>query len=179
MMTLLHHIGIRRRAVALMGATAIALVVAAGPSPAMAVTSLPATPETSDGVGFLGGDLGSQPGSAPSRQAKRDDVSVVGAGGFIYSYGRYTPLDTVDGRTTVHLAINNRGQTAGSSVGSLDAVEYVGFVRSPNGRHTAIDVDLGPSTLVLDINDEGTSVGAYGNGRLLQRRQQPPRHRRR
>ena len=116
MMTLLHHIGIRRRALALMGATAIALVVVAGPSPAMAVTSLPATPETSGGAGFLGGDLGSQPGSAASRQAKRDDLSVDGSGGFIYRHGRYTPLDTVDGRITVHLAINNRGQTAGSSV---------------------------------------------------------------
>ena len=86
-MILLHHIGIRRRALAVMGATAIALVVVASPSPAMAVKSLPATPETSDGAGLFGGDVGSQPGSAASRQAKHDDLSVDGFGGFIYRDG--------------------------------------------------------------------------------------------
>ena len=37
----------------------------------MAVKSLPVTPETSDGAGFLGGDLGSQPGSERGGRARR------------------------------------------------------------------------------------------------------------
>ena len=67
----------------------------------------------------------------------------------------------------MHLAINNRGQTAGSYIRGPDPADYGGFVRSRKGRYTTIDVDPGPSTLILDTNDRGATVGLYGDAVTL------------
>jgi hypothetical protein len=159
-MTLLDRIRTRRRrTLALVTATAIALLGVAGPSPATAAKTPPATPETSDSAGPLGLELGTQPGS----EAKRHGPSGDASGGFIYHDGRYTPLDTVDGQVTAHVAINNRGQTAGTYFRSLDPLDPSGFVRSREGRYTTFDIAPGPSTLLLDINDRGTTVGLSGD----------------
>ena len=162
-MTLLHHIGIRRRVLALIGRH-------------YDHARRRGRPVSGEGREEPGGDARDfrrrrlprrrrwlTAGLGRESPHERDDLSGDGSGGFIYRHGTYTALDTVEGRTTVHLAINNRDRTAGSSVRSLDPVNYVGFVRSRNGRYEAIDVAPGSSTLVLDINDEGATVGAYGD----------------
>jgi probable HAF family extracellular repeat protein len=69
----------------------------------------------------------------------------------------------VDGLVTNHVAINNRGQTTGAYLRSLDPFDPGGFLRSRNGRYTRIDVAPGPSTLLLGIDDRGTTVGLSGD----------------
>jgi probable HAF family extracellular repeat protein len=101
--------------------------------------------------------------SAAMAGASGRGPSAADASGFIYRNGRYTPLDDVDGLVTAHVAINNRGQTAGISFRSLDPPDLGGFVRSRSGRYSRLDVPPGPSTLLLDINDRGTTVGVTGN----------------
>jgi hypothetical protein len=125
---------------------AITLVAIAGPSSAVAAEAPPPRPETPPVVG---------------------PVTDAG-GGFIYRNGRYTPLDTVDGLVTVHLAINNREQTAGAYFRSLDPFDPGGFVRDRKGRYTRSDVAPGPSALVFDFNDRGTTVGQYGDVATLE-----------
>jgi probable HAF family extracellular repeat protein len=158
-MARLNRIRSRRRALGLVTATTLGLLGLAGPSPAMAAEPPPATPEAPDLVGSLGMELGSQQGSSARRDRSWGDAS----GGFIYRDGKYTPLDSVDGFVTAHVGINDRRQTAGAYVRSLDPPDIGGFVRGRMGRYTRFDVAPGPSTLPVDINDRGTTIGVYGD----------------
>jgi hypothetical protein len=148
----------RRRTLTLLTTMAIALVGVAGPSPATAAQEPPATPETSCVAGPLGMDLGSQ----PSVEATRHRPVGDGSGGFLYHDGRYTPLDTVDGLVTAHVAINNRGQTAGAYFRSLDPPDVGGFIRSRTGRYTIFDVAPGPppshSTSMIEARPSGSTA---------------------
>jgi probable HAF family extracellular repeat protein len=83
-----------------------------------------------------------------------------GTAGFIYRDGTYIPLDTVDGLITAHVALTNRGQTAGSYLRS--ELDPGGFVRGRSGHYTRFDVS-GSATLILGINDRGTTVGLSGD----------------
>ncbi|MGH2395346.1 MAG: hypothetical protein ACRDGH_17960 [Candidatus Limnocylindria bacterium] len=74
----------------------------------------------------------------------------------------------MDDLITVHLTINNRGQTAGPYLRSLDPFDPGGFVRNRKGRFTRFDVAPGPSTLVYDVNDRGATVGQYGDAETLE-----------
>jgi hypothetical protein len=58
-------------------------------------------------------------------------------GAFIYRKGRYSPLDTLDGRLTSHVGINNRGQIAGGYL--PDGMTQRGFVRDERGTYTSFD----------------------------------------
>ncbi len=81
----------------------------------MAGEQPPATPETPGVAGPLGMEVGSQANQEATRHRPWGDES----GGFLYHDGRYTPLDTVDGLVTAHVAVDNRGQTAGAYFRSL------------------------------------------------------------
>jgi hypothetical protein len=83
------------------------------------------------------------------------------SGAFIYSKGRHTPLDALDGRPTGHTGINNRGQIVGGY--DADGMTLRGFVRDEKGNYTSFDAAPGVLTAAFDINDRGTAVGtSYG-----------------
>jgi probable HAF family extracellular repeat protein len=162
-MALLDRTGNRRRRTLILGtAAAIALLAVAGPSRAIAADTPLAALDASDGANRVGVEPGAPPGSRASRPGR--PVADAG-GGYIYRNGRYTPLDTVDGLFTTHLAINNRGQTTGPYFRGDPGpdLDVGGFVRSPRGAYSRFDVAPGPSTWPFDINDRGSVVGAYGN----------------
>ena len=159
-----------RRIIGIISA-ALAIAAITAPSAATASAAQQQAPSL-DTVG-LGGRLGSGSGlEAPRRGPKTGD----GSGGFIYRNGRYSPLDSVDGLITSHVAINNRGQTTGaylrseldSGGGPLDPGAFHGFVSDRSGDYRPFDVAPGPSTLPYDINDRGTTVGLYGNAVTLE-----------
>jgi probable HAF family extracellular repeat protein len=147
----------RRRALGIVTAV-IAVLAAAGPSHAAAADEPPATVATPEGAGPLGFGLGSQPGPEASGRGR---PVADGSGGFIYRNGRYTPLDTVDGLFTAHVALNNRGQTAGAYLRGENDIG--GFVRSHHRRYTTFDVAPGPPTIPFDINDRGAVIGVAGD----------------
>jgi probable HAF family extracellular repeat protein len=110
-----------------------------------------------------GGSLAS--GSMGSKDPELGSPGTAGrpagpAGGFIYRKGRYTPLDTLDGRLTSHISINNRGQIAGGYY--ADTMTLRGFVRDQRGNYTGFDAASGAITAAYGINDHGTAVGTYG-----------------
>ncbi len=63
---------------------------------------------------------------------------------------------------TVHVAINNRGQTVGSYDAGAGSPPH-GFLRDKRGRFTRFDVPGASSTLPLGINDRGRVVGFYAD----------------
>jgi hypothetical protein len=75
-------------------------------------------------------------------------VATAGAdpsGALILRKGRYTPLDAVDGLTTAHTGINNRGQLVGSF--TPDGATLRGFLRDERGNDTTFDAAPGSSPL--------------------------------
>jgi probable HAF family extracellular repeat protein len=126
----------------------------AAPTPLGAPAGIPLR-----GASLASGSMGGNDPELGSRRTARPPAAP--AGGFVYRNGRYTPLDTVDSLITAHVAINNRGQTAGSYWQS--ELDPGGFVRSRGGDYIRVDVAPGPSTLLLDLNDRGAILGWSGD----------------
>ena len=148
-----------RRIIGISGATlAIAAIMAVSGATASAAQQQAPSVDT---VG-LGGRLGSGAGlEAPRRDPKTRDAS----GGFIYRNGRYSPLDSVDGLITSHIAINNRGQTTGAYLRSEPGPGRLRRLRARSERrlHHASTSPPVPPRSSYDINDRGTTVGLYGD----------------
>jgi probable HAF family extracellular repeat protein len=145
----------RRLGVLIAGAVVLTvlLVAAAGAAPSAPMGVRAA------GLAQLGaGPMGSNDPELGPRRNARQPADPSGA--LILRKGRYTPLDAVDGLTTAHTGINNRGQLVGSF--SPDGATLRGFVRDERGTYTSFDAAPGVITLALDINDRGTVVGTYG-----------------
>lgn len=118
-----------RGVIATVGATlAIVALVAASAAPANAQVEYASSVYVASGYGGpqidkitdtlgLAGHLGSDPRLESGREARKP---ADASGGFIYRDGRYKPLDGVDGLITAHVAIDNRGQTAGAYFRTLD-----------------------------------------------------------
>jgi uncharacterized membrane protein len=140
------------------------LIAGAAVLTALSVATAGAAPSAPMGVRAAGlarlgaGPMGSNDPELGPRRNARQPADPSGA--FIYRKGRYTPLDAVDGLTTAHTGINNRGQLVGSF--SPDGATLRGFVRDERGSYTRFDAAPGVITLALDINDRGTVVGTYG-----------------
>jgi hypothetical protein len=86
------------------------------------------------GASLAFGPMGSndpEPGSRPTAPMPADP-----SGGFIYRKGRYRPLDTLDGRLTGHIGLNNRGQIVGGYVAA--EVPLRGFLRNGRGDYTKL-----------------------------------------
>jgi probable HAF family extracellular repeat protein len=117
---------------------------------------------------FLGlGPMGSNdPELGPRRNAGQP---ADASGAFIYRKGRYTPLDTLNGRPTAHTGINNRGQIVGGY--DSDGMTLRGFVRDEKGNDTGFDAAPGVLTAAFDINDRGQILlpapGAFFKGRAV------------
>jgi probable HAF family extracellular repeat protein len=146
----------RRLRLAVAGAAVVtALTVAtAGASPP---TTRGAPAPTGVQARLGAGPMASNDPQLGPRPTARQPADAPGA--FIYRKGRYTPLDTLNGRPTFHIGINNRGQIAGSY--QTDAMTLRGFVRDQRGNYTSFDAAPGAQTLAIDINDHGTAVGIY------------------
>jgi probable HAF family extracellular repeat protein len=145
----------RRLGVLIAGAVVLTvlLVAAAGAAPSAPMGVRAA------GLAQLGaGPMGSNDPELGPRRNARQPADPSGA--LILRKGRYTPLDAVDGLTTAHTGINNRGQLVGSF--SPDRATLRGFVRDERGSYTTFDAASGVITHALDINDRGTAVGSYG-----------------
>jgi hypothetical protein len=63
------------------------------------------------GASLALGPMGSNDPELGSRRTALKPADSPGA--FIYRKGRYTPLDTLNGRPTAHTSINDRGQIIG------------------------------------------------------------------
>jgi hypothetical protein len=113
-----------------------AATAAAAPTPKGGPAGVPVP-----GAPLALGPMGSNDPEAGSRRTARRPADPPGA--FIYRKGRYTPLDAVDGLTTAHTGINNRGQLVGSF--SPDGATLRGFVRDEKGTYTSFDAAPGAS----------------------------------
>jgi probable HAF family extracellular repeat protein len=148
----------RRLRLAVAGAAVVTVLTAA--TAAAAPTPMGAPGDVSGpGAPLALGPMGS---NDPEPGSRRNAVkSAAPPGGFIYRKGRYTPLDTLDGRLTGHTGINNRGQIVGSY--DADGMTVRGFVRDQRGNYTSFDAAPGAITLAFDINDRGTVAGTYAD----------------
>jgi probable HAF family extracellular repeat protein len=143
-------------------------VLAAGAAMATVLTAATAaaapTPRGAP-AGVLGPSAREAPGPMgsddPELESRRNALKPADpSGGFIYRKGRYSPLDTLDGRLTGHTGINNRGQIVGGYVAA--DVPLRGFLRNGRGDYTSFDAAPGATTAAFDINDRGTIAGTYG-----------------
>jgi hypothetical protein len=153
----------RRRGIAAIGAAAVLAAVAVVASSAGAAKGPPAPIETIGPAELLGSDLG----SAAHRRGKAPTDS---SGAFVYRKGRYTPLSAIPGAAfaTLTIAINNRGETAGTSVdavpdddGQLPPGSRNGFVRDGRGDSTKFDGPGGEDVAVFGLNNRGQTTGVY------------------
>jgi probable HAF family extracellular repeat protein len=125
---------IRRRGIAALGVTVVAIVAVAASAPAGAVRS-PA--------------------------AIKHDVATNASGNFLLRGGAFTPLpDSPGAEETVHNRINNRGETVGITAVSAPTPAFHGFVQR-NGIFRRIDVRGASDTVPLGINDRGQIAGVY------------------
>jgi hypothetical protein len=148
---------------AALAAAAVLVAVAMVASSASAAKRPPAPIETIGAAELLGSDLGSmahRPRKAPTQSS----------GAFVYRNGRYTPLSAIPGATfaTLTVAINNRGETAGTSIdavpgddGQLPPGSRNGFVRNGRGDSTKFDGPGGEDVAVFGLNNRGQVVGVY------------------
>jgi hypothetical protein len=146
-------------------AAVIVLVAVAGSASAGAAEERP--------VGTLDPDgrLDMEPGSRAGPDAgRRGRPSTETSGAFVFRKGRYSPLSAIPGATfaTLTVAINNRGETAGSSVdaapgedGQLPPGSINGFVRSRRGDSTKFDGPRGENVSVFGLNNRGQTTGVY------------------
>jgi hypothetical protein len=139
-------------------ALALARDLAAG-----AARERPLSMETLGLAGRLGSDLGFEANRRGRAPASR-------SGAFVYRKGRYIPLSAIPGATfaTLTVAINNRGETAGTSVdaapgndGQLPPGSVKGFVRNRRGDSTKFNGPRGGRVAVFGLNNRGQTAGTY------------------
>jgi probable HAF family extracellular repeat protein len=155
----------RRRVVAGAIAAVVVLLAVAGPASAGGAQELPVG--TLDRDGGLDFELGSRDGPDGSRRGR---LPAETSGAFVYRKGRYTPLSAIPGATfgTLTIAINNRGETAGSSIdavpgndGQVPPGSINGFVRNRRGDSTKFDGPRGENVVVFGLNNRGQTTGVY------------------
>jgi hypothetical protein len=155
---------LRGRALAALAAVAVLAALAVAASSAGAKQP-PASIETLGPADLLGSDLS-------SRAHRRRKAPTDSSGAFVYRKGRYTPLSAIPGATfgTLTLAINNRGETAGTSLdavpsddGQLPPGSQNGFVRNRRGDSTKFDGPGGEDVGVFGLNNRGQAVGVYAD----------------
>jgi probable HAF family extracellular repeat protein len=165
-MDVLNRVGNRRRRVLAAATAAVVILLAvAGPAPAVAAEEPPVG--TLDRGGRLDLELHSRAG-ADARRRGRPPAETSGA--FVYRKGRYIPLNAVPGATfgTLTVAINSRGETAGSSVdaapgndGQLPPGSVNGFVRNRRGDTIKFAGPRGENVAVFGLNNRGQTTGVY------------------
>jgi hypothetical protein len=119
--------------------------------------------ETVELAGRLGSDFGfeaNQRGRAPASRS----------GAFVYRRGRYIPLSAIPGATfaTLAVAINNRGETADTSVdaapgndGELPPGSVNVFVRNRGSDSTKFHGPRGGRVAVFRLTNRGQTTGTY------------------
>jgi hypothetical protein len=155
----------RRRVLAGAIAAVITLLAVAGPASADAGRELPAG--TLDPDGRLDFELNSR---ARPDAPRRGRPPAETSGAFVYRNGRYTPLSAIPGAThgSIHFDINNRGETAGISIGAGPGEDGLpqpgsvrGFVKDRRGNTTTFAVPGADATNVWGLNNRGQVVGGY------------------
>jgi probable HAF family extracellular repeat protein len=165
-MDVLNRVNYRRRRVAAGAIAAVVVLLAvAGPASAGAAQELPVG--TLDPDGRLEVEVGSRDGRDARRRGR---LPAETSGAFVYRKGRYTPLSAIPGAafSTLTVAINNRGETAGSSIdaapgndGQLPPGSINGFVRNRRGDSTRFDGPRGGNVVVFGLNNRGQTTGVY------------------
>jgi hypothetical protein len=156
--------GIRPRGIlAIAAAAAVTILAVASATPAMAARERLLSMETVDLASRLGSDLGFEANRRGRAPASR-------SGAFVYRKGRYIPLSAIPGArfATLTVAINNRGETAGTSVGAapgndgqLPPGSVNGFVRNRRGASTKFNGPRGGDVAVFGLNNRGQTTGTY------------------